>query len=72
MSELLAGEAYLGEDEILTISSSGSITDNTGLIEGETLSFLGGLVKFSLRPRTSDILTATPPRSSRPCSAACR
>ena len=48
MSELLTGEGYLGLNEILTISSTGSITDNTGLIEGNTLSFFGGLVTFSL------------------------
>ncbi len=47
-NNLLTAEKYLGEDEILTIASNGSISDNTGLIEGDTLSFFGGLVKYSL------------------------
>jgi hypothetical protein len=45
---LLTAEKLLGEDEIITISSSGAVSDNTGLLEGQTLSFFGGFVTYSL------------------------
>jgi hypothetical protein len=47
LSDLLLGEAALGENEILTISSNGSISDNTGLIEGQTL-LVDGFIPLSL------------------------
>jgi hypothetical protein len=48
LSGLLLAEKFLGKDEIITISSTGAVSDNTGLLEGQTLSFLGGLVTYSL------------------------
>jgi hypothetical protein len=47
LSTLLLAEAGLGENEILTISADGSITDNTGLIEGQTL-FIDGFIPVSI------------------------
>jgi hypothetical protein len=48
LSGLLIAESFLGEDEIITISSTGAVSDNTGLLEGQTISLFGGFYKYSL------------------------
>lgn len=36
LSGLISAESFLNEDEVITLSGSGTVTDNLGLLEGET------------------------------------